>query len=379
MVKKIVLLFALILYFVLGENVVFAQNQDVKDDYLNKIQNQIETNWLTPLYSKDQSSVVSFVINRDGSISNVALVRSSNDDNFDKSTLDAIYKSSPLEPLTGSNYALSVQYFFSPVFTSVTNFNSGTQLINPQSAFVNIANTTPSVDFSTYLTDLQNKINSNWNPRSLKKHRNATILVSVDKDGTVENIKIQKSSNKKKFDNEITDSVMKSFPLEPLPLGLQSKCKNIQIDLIYEKTDDKNNPKTEVIAHVKNQDGYEKYIKQVDTILAEKLKDKKYFCKKDIVMEINIDKNGKLTYIKLKNPSIKDKFIRKEFNRKTLLLLEQTSFPPIPNEMGLSDITLNYRILTQRERLFSNLIRDYILNVFRTGLKSYCIQDPCDI
>lgn len=389
MVKKVVLLFALILYFVFGKNAVFAQDNDVKDAYLNKLQNQVKSNWLTPLDSKDKSAVVSFVINRDGSVSNVALVRSSNndekilktcrDDEFDKSAVDAIYKSAPFEPLSGSNYTLSVQFFFSPIFTSVTNFNSGTQLNNPQSAFINIANTTPSVDFSTYLTDLQNKINYNWNPRSLKKHRNATISISVDKDGTVQDIKIQKSSNKKKFDNEITDSVMKSFPLDPLPLGLQSKYKNIQIDFIYEKTQDKNNPKTDVIAHVKNQDGYERYIEQVDTIMSEKLMDKKYFCKKDIVLEMNIDKNGKLTYIKLKNPSIKGKFIRKEFNRKTLLLLEQTSFPPIPNEMGLSDITLNYRILTQRKRLFSNLVRDYILNGFRTGLESYCIQDPSDI
>lgn len=389
MVKKIVLLFALILYFVLGKNAVFAQDKDVKDAYLNKLQNQIESNWLTPLDSKDKSAVVSFVINRDGSVSNVAIVRSSNndekilrtykDDEFDKSVVDAVYKSAPFEPLTDSNYALSVQCFFSPIFIGVSNYNKGTELINPQSAFVNIANTTPVIDFSTYLTDLQNKINSNWNPRSLKKHRNATILVSVDKDGTVQDIKIQKSSNKKKFDNEITDSVMKSFPLNPLPLGLQSKYKNIQIDFIYEKTQDKNAPKTEVIAHVKNQDGYERYIEQIDTIMSEKLKDKNYFCKKDIVLEMNIDKNGKLTYIKLKNPSIKGKFIRKEFNRKTLLLLEQTSFPPIPNEMGLSDITLNYRILTQRKRLFSNLVRDYILNGFRTGLESYCIQDPSDI
>lgn len=387
MIKKVVLLFALILYFVFGQNTVFAQGKSTRDAYLDRLQEKIESNWLIPTKSNGKSAVVSFVISRDGSISNVEIVRSSNDneknlrsssgDEFDKSAVNAIYKLSSFEPLTGSDYTLSVQFFFSPIFTSIANVNGGRQLTNtdPQRAFVNVANIPQYVDFPTYINDLQNKINSNWNPKSLKKHRNATISLRVDKDGTVEKIIIQKSSNKKKFDNEITDSVLKSFPLDHLPSGVQSEYKNIQIDFVYEKTKDKNVPIKYTVAHINDKDGYEKYINQVETIMSKQLNGKRYFFKKDILVEMNIEKDGKLKYVKLQNPSVKDGFIRKEFNRKILVTLPKTSFPPIPNEMGLNDITLDYRILTQRKRLFMNFINDYVLYGFTTGVGGYCVQD----
>ena len=424
MFKKNILLSLLILNFVLTQNMSFAQ--DIRDQkmYTDNLQKKIEANWLDTikperkniltLFPQNQdsykSAVISFIINKNGSVSNVDILRSSGDEIFDSSVIAAIYKALPFERLAGDEDSLNIQYFFSPIFTNasiVTEENVLANTSTPQSTttqiktpvnneinsqattqaptpttdknIVNVSNTTPCIDFTLYAKNLQEKIDSNWNPKSFIKERNATIRLNIDKDGSIEDIKIQKSSNRKNFDFEIVNSIMKSVPLEALPAGLEAKSKNIQINFSYRKIIGRNIPQKCVVANINPQNGYDEYIEQVEEIVSQRLKDKSYFCKKDIIVEMNIDKTGKLVYVKIKNDSPRDNFIKREFNRKTLLTLQKTSFPVIPNKMGVDDITISYRILTQRKRLFFNFICDYAWNFFRTGLESYCIQKPDNI
>lgn len=380
MIRRIVLLLVVFLNFVFIQNTVSAQGKYSEEDYRENLQRKVELNWIVPPKSEDKSAIISFTINKDGTISNVEILRNSGSKEFDENALDAIYKANPFSPLADNENAINVKFFFSPVFTSLTtNFASIDSLINPESNIIKVTNENPNIDLTAYAVNLQDKINSNWNPSKQKKQRNAIISISVDKDGTIENMKIQKSSDKKKFDNEILDSIMNSVPLDPLPDDLKAESKNIQLNFVYEKTKDKNASKKTIVANIKDQDGYDEYVEQVEKIISERLKDKKYFYKKDILLEMNIGKNGKLKYVKIQGQSNKDNFIKKEFNRKTLLTLQKTSFPSIPDEMGVENITLDYRILTQRKRLFRNFICDYVWNFFRTGLESFCVQGPANI
>lgn len=402
--KKIILLFAIVLYFV-STNMVFAQSQNEQETYLSNLENKIKANWNNPIIPQSQSfcsfcstnkdapfssialqrimpdgdydinTLVSFTINNDGSFSNIEIQRSSNDQNFDKSAINAISKTASFEPLAGNETSLNVLYFFSPGLTSLSITDKAFKPKN--NTIVNVANVPPPL--TNYAQDLQDKIVSNWNPRSLKKKRNAIILLSLYKSGKIKDLKIQKSSNKKKFDLEILDAIMKSVPFKPLPSNVKDECRNIQINFSYEKTSDKNNPKKYVVADISSNDGYDEYIEQVEKIVSHRLKDRTYFCKKDIILEMNINKNGELTYVKLKNASPKDRFIRKEFNRKTLVAIQKIYFPPIPDEVSMSNIMINYRVLTQRRRLFRYLITDYVLNFFKTGLESFCVQAPANI
>lgn len=405
MFKKIILLSILVFNFVFIQMSAFANESYSQRNYLHTLEQKIESNWINPLkpankgffafftmnndvpFSNielqrsstdsdfDKSVLVSFTISKGGSFSNVKIQRSSNNEDFDKSALTAVCNTASLGQLPDNLASLDVLCFFSPALTSLSTIDKTP--LQKNNGIVNVANI--NSNFDSYEQSLQDKIVSNWNPRSIKKTRNATILVSLNKNGTINDIKIQKSSNKKKFDFEIVDSIMKSVPLGALPANTQSESKNIQLNFFYEKTNDKNAPIKRVVANIKTQDGYDEYIEQVEKIVSKRLKDKKYFCKKDIFLEMNIDKNGKLTYVKVKNASTKDRFIRKEFNRKTLVALQRTSFTPIPDRIGVDNVTINYRILTQRKRLFHNLMTDYLWNFFRTGLESYCVQAPDNI
>lgn len=378
MIKKVVLLLGLLLNFVFIQNNVFAQVQNPKNVYLDNLHTKIVSNWLVPAYSKDKSTVISFTVNNEGTISNVQMERSSGDDDFDQSAVAAIYKSDSFGPFVYSGNMLNLQFFFSPVFTDVIEVGAISQLFDPSNPrVINIAD--KYINFDDYAENLQNKITPNWNPKSLKSHRSALISVKVDKDGTLDSMEVLKSSNKKKFDYEVLDSVMRSVPLDPLPDNLQADYKNILLNFSYQRTRDENVPKKRIIANINGQEGYDKYIENVDKVIAAKIKDKKYFCKKDVMLEMNIEKDGKLKYVKIKNPTKHLDFNKRDFNRKLLVSMQKTSFPPIPDEMGTNNITLDCRILTQRKRKFINLISDYIGNLFRTGLESFSVQTPENI
>lgn len=385
MIRKIVLMLVLAFSFIFIQTAVFAQDtneQCAKALYKDIIKEKITSHWFIPPNSSNKSAVISFIVNKDGTISDIKILKSSNDEQFDKSAFDAVCKSVSFKPLVYDD-KLDIEFFFSSTYTNLTvnenTNNTANQLFEINGSKLIPVSNRNYTNFNDYATNLQNKINSNWNPISRKEQVDAIISISLDKDGVVENMKVQKSSNKKNFDLEIMDSIMRSAPLGPLPADFQADHKDIQLNFMYKKTKDKNAPKKYVIANIKNQDGYDEYIEQVQEIMSKKLKDKYYFCKKDILLEMNINKDGKLIYVKIKNASPEDDFIKKEFNRKTLLTLQETPFPPLPDKMNVDNITLNYRILTQRKRLFLNFICDYVWNFFRTGLESYCIQTPENI
>lgn len=226
-------------------------------------------------------------------------------------------------------------------------------------------------DFLDYGANLQNQINSNWYPKTSRSKRDATVLLTISPDGSVEGIKIQKSSNKKKFDTEICDSILRAVPFDALPQNLATEAKNVQLNFVYDK--DALQPQM-VIANIKNQPGYDEYISKVEKTVANGFAGKKYFCKKDVLLEMNLTKKGEVRYAKIINASLDDNFIKTEFNRKTLIKIQSLKMPPIPDKMGVDDITVDYRILTQRKRKFINFLSDYAGNCFRTDLDSYSIQ-----
>ena len=148
------------------------------------------------------------------------------------------------------------------------------------------------IDYTPYAEALPAKIITNWNPTPQKKQRSAIISVNIDKDGTLDSIKVLKSSNKKKFDYEAIDAIMKSVPYDPLPANGEEEIKNFQISFVYDKTKDKTISPKYIITSVQSQDGYDQYIKQVDKVIAAKLCDKSYYWKKDFLLTMKINKKG---------------------------------------------------------------------------------------
>ena len=368
MVKKTILLSILILCFIFIQNTTFAQEQYAQNFYINSIQKKIERNWMLPLEATGKSAVLSFTVNTDGSVSNVNILRSSGDYKFDKSVVASVYKPVLFESPIKIDEPINIQFFFSPIFTSATIINN-----QNQSNIVNIANKSPYINFSDYTDNLQNKINSNWNPKTLAKEKSAMASIKISKDGSLNDFYIIKSSRNKKFDRDIMDSIAKSVPMDAFPDEINAPSTDVQLTFNYNRS--KLDDNTTVVynhyisANVMNIKGYDKYTKQAEKILADNFKDKRCFFYKDLVVELDINKVGKLKYVKIVKPS-KDK----NFDRKMLAILQKTSFPPIPETIPFNDVILNYEIITQRGRSFHDFIFDYLLYSGTTGLKSFSLS-----
>lgn len=341
MMKKIVLLLMVVINLGLANIPVLANENYSQTFFINALQKQIERNWLRPLNDAGKSTVVYLTANPDGTVSNVNLLRSSGNDQFDASTIDSVYKAFPFAQATTLEAPLNIEFFFSPIFTTA---NAVSDKI--QSNIVNVSNKSPYINFSDYTDTLQNRINANWKPKQSRKERSAIATVKIGNDGALENFYLVKSSRNRKFDRSVIDSITSSVPMDAFPQGIDAPNTDVQIsfNVDHSKLQDKTviNNKY-VIANVMNIKGYDKYTKLAERILAESFRGKRCLFYKDLVVELRINKVGKLKYVKIKKAS-KDK----RFDRKMLAILRKTSFPPIPETIPFNDVVLNYEIVTGR-------------------------------
>lgn len=366
MFKKIVLLLMLVANTLLVQNQVLAKEQYTNDFYVDTIKKKIEKNWVIPHDATGKSAVVSFKVNPDGSVADVSILRSANNERFDKSAVEAVYKAIPIESSDDINEPINIQYFFSPVFVSATEVHD-----KSQSNIVNVSNRTAYINFTDYTDGLQNKLNANWKPKTLAKEKSAIASVQISKDGSLDNYYILKSSRSKKFDRDILDTIATSVPYDSFPAGINAPNTDIQLTFKYscDKINEIKVYNHYVDADVKNIKGYDRYSKQAEKIVADCISNKRYFRQKDLIAEIKINKTGKLKYVKIVKSSNDS-----NFDRKILQTLQKTSFPPVPETIPFDDVTLNYEILTQRGHTFHDFIFDYLMYYGTTGLKSFSLS-----
>lgn len=372
MTKKIALLFMLILNIVFTQNTVFAQGQYAKDLYINNVQKKIEGNWIIPKNSTTKSSVVSIILNKDGDIDDAEILRSSNNAEFDKSAVDAIYKSITFGPLVDNQQTLKIQFFFSPIYTSMTVIDNANKLLNPKNSnIVNVSNKNSNTNFVAYAEDLQTKVTSNWTPKASKHSKKAIVAVDVTQNGAVKNVSLVKSSKNACFDKQTLDSIAKSIPTDVLPAGTSQESAQVVLSFQYNSADKKAKTTENhyVDAGVYTIPSYNQYTKQVEDVIAASLTGRRCLFNKDVVYEITIDKLGQLKYVKVKTPS-KDE----NFDRTTLSILQKTSFPPIPSDLGVDTITLNYEVVTQRGYTWRDFFDHYLLHLGTTELKSFVVK-----
>lgn len=87
--------------------------------------------------------------------------------------------------------------------------------------------------FTPYIKYLNKKIKSNWHHKHRRKSRCATCEFKINKDGSVENLKIYKSSEDEDFDKEALDAIEHSAPFNPLPKQFLGKSITLQFHFDY--------------------------------------------------------------------------------------------------------------------------------------------------
>jgi len=368
MIKKVVLLLALAITFGFIQTSASAHDKFGKTYYLNSIQKDINSNWLVPYGGEGKSAVVSFVIDKNGHVSNVGLVRSSNDNKFDDSVISAVCKVCDFEHPADAN-PVNVQIFFSPLFTNAEILNpTDSGSVTKKENIIDVSSRKSYADFTSYTANLESRVDSNWIPQTKKKTADAIFSVDIDKNGSLTNIDIIKSSCRKNIDRNIFDAISKSVPMETLPTDYKADSAKIKLVFNYKKQDNASLPTHYVNAAVNTAKGYDDYVALIQKIISNRIDGRRYFFHKDLTLELVINSDGTLNYAKILKQS-KDA----RFDRQILANLQKAEFPPIPQELGMSSFKLNYRTVTQRGYIWPGVVSSALFYVGTAKLISFPI------
>lgn len=370
--KKIFLVFTLILGFLFIQNIASAQGVD--DFYLAKLTNKIKNNWLIPCDSEEKNAIVVFTINKDGKVTKANVIRSSGNENFDRSAYMAVYKAVPYEklPQDASLETLDIQFYFCKSSMKAIRINNEIKENNIEKAILtetktleNIKTTvTPDnktaneIALGSYMEYLQKKIKLNWTPPKDKQSKDIIAIFKLDKYGSLKNLNIKKSSGDKIFDEEALNAISKAAPFAPLPQELKDDSMNIEFSFNY-NVFGRNNYSYYTNSTLKssslsdnsdnstdstNSTDYNTYKNQALIVLSYNLPNKIYFKKKYAFLKIIIDKNGKLKYINIEQSSGD-----KKYDDLLLASLKKSSFPPIPSSLNIEEFPINYTVAVKKD------------------------------
>jgi len=152
----------------------------------------------------------------------------------------------------------------------------------------NFANTAQN-DFYTYFKQLKTTVNQAWEAPSLSKLYVSDINFTILKDGSINDLKVVKSSGSKTIDNKAIAAVMSADKKFPSPSDYNSQSIDVTIELstahsknVYKKVSKKSYKKTKKVLECKN-------VKVKKVILDENYKGVSNFQDKMIQPVLNLD------------------------------------------------------------------------------------------
>lgn len=88
-------------------------------------------------------------------------------------------------------------------------------------------------DVNTYMNYMQNTMKENWNPPKFDSDLTATVLFTIEKDGTITNARIKTSSGNREMDNIAVLTVKNVYKLPPLPTEITKQHNKIDVSFTF--------------------------------------------------------------------------------------------------------------------------------------------------
>ncbi len=301
----------------------------------------VRKNW-SPVDCADSCEVMLLMnIDNSGKLLSNEIFRSSGNEIFDKSVLDAVQKSAPFIFMPQEYKFNNLPVWFA--FTSVLSKNAFEQ------------NKIKQADFKSYMKNLQKSIKRNWKlPKNLFQGRRTVLFFSVNKQGEVTFCKVLVSSKDEAVDKSALDAVKFAAPFEIFP----KTSNNDNIDIIFKfdynvfediskplqksvlncTLTDKS-PSKRTLYGFKNKE-QKKIFKEYINYVTDRLKTIKSPRTKDSLLRVrfSIDKTGTV-----KNVKITTSNGNKEFNKAILSQIENMKFKSIPEKLRISAVSVEYQ------------------------------------
>lgn len=213
MVKKILLIAGLLLFFV---NFACAEEFDIDkflEQYNEYVQKLIESN-LKYEGEENAETTISYRVNYDGSITNIKLIKASGT-KYDEAVISAVEKSAPLKPFPENSNLLSID--------GACEFHHVVR--NYKTARIYVKTTEPDTAAQKAYKDYTDKVSKYMFDRipTIFSYipQEPVIECVILKDGTIKNLRIQKTSGIEEYDKKIIE-VYTGMKVQPFPPELNS-------------------------------------------------------------------------------------------------------------------------------------------------------------
>ncbi len=204
----------------LRNNIVNVSNKNDTIDfseYLINLQSRINDNWIPKAFSKERKNIAIIKIDKDGALSNTAILQPSHDRNFDSSTLTAIAKSVPMDAFPANISAPDTNVQLNFYYQKAKQ--NGKQI---KTNYV-IASVLNVEGFDKYTEMVEKVLKNNLQNKNTILDRKLVFEAQINSLGKLKYVKILEPSNSKMFNNSIYKILENSsFPQFPETINQDS-------------------------------------------------------------------------------------------------------------------------------------------------------------
>ena len=169
-----------------------APNTPAFQQFLSLMSQKIKDKWFYEKNIENATATVKFNVDNKGQASNIAISKTSSNLQFDQSLVRAVAQASPFSAIP-------------------TNFTGRPITVNYT------LSASQSSNLTSYITNLQKKVNENWAPEKMTEHQSVEIDFQVNSDGSVSDLKVVKSTENEEFNDFALNAVKNSSPFDIFP------------------------------------------------------------------------------------------------------------------------------------------------------------------
>lgn len=161
---------------------------DPEVQYNQDVETSLRNAWQARGHSPITAPFVAFDIEKDGTIANLRVAKSSGDDKIDNDALEAVKSLAPFPA--------------------------------PPKPEIHVGTIFRPIDFGPYMRDLQHSIKSQWHPPKEYQSKRITVVFRVAANGEVSRLRIQDTSGIPEADESAMKAVTSAQPFAALPEGV---------------------------------------------------------------------------------------------------------------------------------------------------------------
>lgn len=334
-IKKINLFIIITILYVLFLPVTNAfANADTNsinwNNYIDNINDKINSNWRPPQEAGVKNVVVSYEIDKAGDLINYEIIESSGSILSDNAAIEAIKNSAPFEPLPEEykGKSLSVEYKFKHNFIDCTEEKSYDEYDDKKLS-----------QWKAYMHNLNNQIKTNWVLLNANNSDKIVTNITISKAGKLLESEILESNETDDINRTVLSAIENSAPFEPLPEDFDGE--SITVEYLFDNTEEEAEEEAEPLSFADfstRTPEWKEYMKRLNsTVVSNWIPPTKKTDNRTVVV-FSINKDGTLTSCEITETSLSQEADKNAADA----IFNSAPFEPLPENYAGESVSIKF-------------------------------------